>query len=828
MYLRIRNDGIWSNWSHKNVTVKQGYTFAANNTYEKRTMQESEWLYIQQNNVSISEYSSNEKQINIDIYRDKGLVVYGCPLDVPGNTFKAGSEDPSSDGYFVNNGVRGEYKYLGWGVGGNLYSNHDYIAGVMLDLGAALLVSFHDLPPDVKVAFDIAGENNSIFSGLQSEVDAYLVTQGLSNYNENNMPNPIVMGNLNFGGAYSPYNFGLINHFNKTGASIRMFFKRNDGTYDYRTLQGIFPEEIVKPRQLPKISVSSDFGNTTMSAGQESIELTANVRGRVVDNNNSLSAKDREYFYTRDDNTENYLNFGSLSNGAASIGDLYVDKNNSLSYYDITRSVSIIISASDLNTGDNIISFHLGASAVFGGSNTISDTGTFTFNVTKEAAIPLSLSPDTPHVYGTQRNYTFSGGSGTDQILSSLADGLATRINNTTYLANSGTGTYTIKLTKGIQEQYFTIPLAKANPSISIENANKAYGDPAFTIGHSTNSNGTKSFTSSNPGVATINNNGVVNIAGMGTTIITFSVQGTNNYNPAFATASITVGKADQAPLSLMPLTPHVYNTLRNYTIGGGSGSGAYSTTLITGPATRHNNTTYLSNSGTGSYTIRVTKAGDANYNEKSQDYTIPLAKAAQNAPVIPAVSAVNQTSVVLTSSPGSMIVCNDQTKANGSTFTGLIPGATYSAYAYYPETPNYNRSPNSQPRVFSTTSPPQISSASVVPNPALAGDQLYFMIQTKNYADKIRIEFDGRIVQKDDRGIEYLEVLVNPLIDEKTTILPYILRHTTDETLTKSGTRLGVPYEIRIVAYRGGETEETIIYLEVSGNVLDLIKPGK
>lgn len=86
--------------------------------------------------------------------------------------------------------------------------------------------------------------------------------------------------------------------------------------------------------------------------------------------------------------------------------------------------------------------------------------------------------------------------------------------------------------------------------------------------------------------------------------------------------------------------------------------------------------------------------------------------KDAQPAPSTPSVSDLTPTSAVLTSSAGSMIVCNGQTKPSGSTWTGLSERTTYSAYAYFPETETHERSPNSGSVSFSTPSsagPPSV-----------------------------------------------------------------------------------------------------------------------
>ncbi len=82
-----------------------------------------------------------------------------------------------------------------------------------------------------------------------------------------------------------------------------------------------------------------------------------------------------------------------------------------------------------------------------------------------------------------------------------------------------------------------------ATPTISVSDTTKTYGDPSFTITHSTNSDGAKTFSSSNTNVATITNAGVVTIVGVGTTTITFNTAATATYSAGTATATLTVNQ---------------------------------------------------------------------------------------------------------------------------------------------------------------------------------------------------------------------------------------------------------------------------------------------
>ena len=68
-----------------------------------------------------------------------------------------------------------------------------------------------------------------------------------------------------------------------------------------------------------------------------------------------------------------------------------------------------------------------------------------------------------------------------------------------------------------------------------------------------------------------------------------------------------------------------------------------------------------------------------------------------QIAPTAPIVVDGDDISLVLKSDEGSIIVCNGEEKASGSTWTILETGVQYPVYAYYPEDKTYFRSDNSE-----------------------------------------------------------------------------------------------------------------------------------
>lgn len=68
---------------------------------------------------------------NYKLWEDKGLIVYGQHSDVSGNDFKAATQPASGtiierQGYYARNGMSGEYRYHGFDVQGQRYTNREF------------------------------------------------------------------------------------------------------------------------------------------------------------------------------------------------------------------------------------------------------------------------------------------------------------------------------------------------------------------------------------------------------------------------------------------------------------------------------------------------------------------------------------------------------------------------------------------------------------------------------------------------------------------------------------------------------------------------------
>ena len=182
-------------------------------------------------------------------------------------------------------------------------------------------------------------------------------------------------------------------------------------------------------------------------------------------------------------------------------------------------------------------------------------------------------------------------------------------------------------------EQGTTTPLARVSfdtltlsRTISFPNDNagisRTYGDPAFT--HTLtfdppNSNvDTITWVSSNTAVATVDANGQITIAGVGTTSITADIEATAAHTAATASFDLTVNRANQNALTITPPgTLTTDDTSIQLVSTGGSGNGVvtFTRTAGTDAVATVSSTGLVTIMGEGQITVVATNDGGANHN---------------------------------------------------------------------------------------------------------------------------------------------------------------------------------------------------------------------
>ena len=294
-------------------------------------------------------------------------------------------------------------------------------------------------------------------------------------------------------------------------------------------------------------------------------------------------------------------------------------------------------------------------------------TSAATAAVAKADQAALVITPVTGKVYGNAPfQLATTGGSGTGGVTYALVSGPAT-VSATGSVTINGAGSIVVTATKAADATYeavtsaqLTIAVAKAQQAALVITpvTGKVYGDAAFQLATTGGSgSGTVSYALVS-GPATVSATGLVTITGAGSIVVTATKASDNNYESATsAQLTIAVAKAQQAALVITPVTGKVYGDAPfQLATTGGSGTGAVTYTLISGPATV-TAAGMVTITGAGSIVVTATKAADANYEAiTSAQVTIVV-----TAPATPVITITGQpaanTTVYVSSITGSLNV---------------------------------------------------------------------------------------------------------------------------------------------------------------------------
>ncbi len=320
--------------------------------------------------------------------------------------------------------------------------------------------------------------------------------------------------------------------------------------------------------------------------------------------------------------------------------------------------------------------------ASFGDTNigtlTISNVGTTIITATREgsgeqASISIIVSPRTitPTFASSQ---TFIYNTNIRTVLATIASGIVAGDDvslSITGATATDVGSYNIDLTLiGTDSRnYF---LSTTTLSWSIIKADQSQfsliADTTIIFGTSFSSPATgvsttvdTSYGSSNPNVATIDANGDITTVSTGSTIISATNTGDNNYNSAAASYQLTITQAPQDPFSITASDTLIFGaTTTIVVVEGGSGDGVVSydsSDIAVIVITADGSITAI---GVGIATITATKAGGMNYLDTSDTHLIMVRRA-------------SQTSLIIS---GSLTLANAATgfaSATGGSGTGAI-----------------------------------------------------------------------------------------------------------------------------------------------------------
>lgn len=309
---------------------------------------------------------------------------------------------------------------------------------------------------------------------------------------------------------------------------------------------------------------------------------------------------------------------------------------------DVDIAVTTMVSLSAFTSSGLEVDFQVlsGNGAVSGSDLTITGLGTITVgasqsgNVNYQPAVDVTQSfvvTDSrrqdqtisflelgPRTFGDEPfDIEATSSSGLEVTFVSADQDVATIMGNTVTIVGAGTTTITA-MQSG--DDAFN-PAASVGRALTIEKAeqtidfevltNRAFGDPSFTLMASSTSGLPVTFSSSDPNVLSVSN-GIATILGAGSTVVTASQSGNNNYLPgADVSRNLTIDKAPQT----ITFTTIGNKTIQDspITLQASTNSGmAVTFSLLQGDGVISGSLLTINNDG--QFVVEANQSGDINY----------------------------------------------------------------------------------------------------------------------------------------------------------------------------------------------------------------------
>jgi hypothetical protein len=241
------------------------------------------------------------------------------------------------------------------------------------------------------------------------------------------------------------------------------------------------------------------------------------------------------------------------------------------------------------------------------------------------AAIAPTISFTVPNHTYSDAPFTIAATSNSAGAFTyTVVSGPATIAGSTVTL--TGAGTVVLQASQAANTNYLavtqnaTFTVATGTPTISFTVPSHNYGDAAFTVGATSNSTGAFTYTVVS-GPATISGS-TVTLTGAGTVVLQASQAADANYVAATQNATFTV--ATNTPTILFIVTNHTYGDAPFTVSAVSKSTGAFTYTVVSGPATIAGSTATLT--GAGTVVLQASQAADANYVAATQNVTFTVA----------------------------------------------------------------------------------------------------------------------------------------------------------------------------------------------------------
>ncbi len=250
-------------------------------------------------------------------------------------------------------------------------------------------------------------------------------------------------------------------------------------------------------------------------------------------------------------------------------------------------------------------------------------TATFTVAAAGGPTIVFSV-PN--HTYGDAPFTVAATSNSSGAFTYSVVSGPATISGATVTLTGAGvvvllaSQAATANYAAGTQTATFTV--AAAAPTIIFSVPNHTYGDAPFSVGATSNSTGTFTY-SVVSGPATIAGSTVA-LTGAGMVVLQASQAATANYAAGTQTATFTVAAA--APTIIFSVPNHTYGDAPFTVAATSNSSGAFTYSVVSGPATISGSAVTLT--GPGTVVLQASQAAAGNYSAGNQTATFTVAAA--------------------------------------------------------------------------------------------------------------------------------------------------------------------------------------------------------
>jgi hypothetical protein len=174
------------------------------------------------------------------------------------------------------------------------------------------------------------------------------------------------------------------------------------------------------------------------------------------------------------------------------------------------------------------------------------------------------------------------------------------------------------------------LTIEQAEQAITFENPGTQYATTTLPLVATAASGLPVTFTVES-GAAVLSDGTHLTFTAAGTVCVVASQPGNVNYGPAASvTQRFEVVRSPQAALGFAPTTPQTFGTVQTLSVSGGSGEGALSFSVLSGPGRIVSSNQLEALSGTGTIEVRAVKAWDDRHDTQTATATVTCAKASQ------------------------------------------------------------------------------------------------------------------------------------------------------------------------------------------------------